>query len=177
MPIFHDLQVSALEPLTDDAIKVTLEVPDALREEYRFVPGQHLTFGHQGEAGPIRRTFSICSTPASGELSVAVKMLPAGVFSGFVANRLRVGDHLSVMTPAGRFSPRGHADRRPRTVVAIVAGSGITPVMSIMTTLLETEPERASCCATGAAGPPRSCSSRRSPTSRTGSSTGWRSST
>ena len=141
MPIFHDLRVSALEPLTDDAVKITLEVPDPLREEYRFVPGQHLTFGHEGETGLIRRTFSICSTPASGELSVAVKVLPAGVFSGFVAHRLRVGDRLPVMTPAGRFSSRPRPGEGPRTVVAIVAGSGITPVMSIMTTLLETEPE------------------------------------
>ena len=140
MPVFHELRVAALEPLTDDAVRLTLAVPDELREAYRFVPGQHLTFAHPGDDGVIRRTFSICSTPASGELQVAIKLLPGGVFSGFVAERLQVGDALRVMTPAGRFSSRGPTDE-PRTVVAVVAGSGITPLMSIMTTLLETEPE------------------------------------
>ncbi len=141
MPVFHDLAVSGIEPLTDDAIKITLAVPAGLRAEYRFAAGQHLTFAHPGESGLVRRTFSICSTPASGELSVAVKVLPGGVFSGFVAERLRVGDTLTVMTPAGRFSSRSHPGGGPRTVAAIVAGSGITPVMSIMTTLLEAEPD------------------------------------
>lgn len=141
MPVFHDLGVSGLEYLTDDAIKLTLEVPEPLRDEYRFTPGQHLTFAHQGVTGVVRRTFSICSTPASGELSVAIKLLPGGEFSGFVAERLRVGDRLKVMTPAGRFSSRSQADPGPRTVAAVVAGSGITPIMSIMSALLETEPE------------------------------------
>ena len=140
MPVFHELRVAALEPLTDDAVRLTLAIPDELLEAYRFVPGQHLTFAHRGDDGVIRRTFSICSTPASGDLQVAIKLLSGGVFSGFVAERLQVGDALRVMTPAGRFSSRGPTDE-PRTVVAVVAGSGITPLMSIMTTLLETEPE------------------------------------
>ncbi len=142
MPIFHDLRVSALEPLTDDAIKVTLEVPDALREEYRFVPGQHLTFAHQGEAGLDPADVLDLFDPRQRRAAAwPSRCCPAGCSPVSSPTGCGSAITLSVMTPAGRFSSRGHADRRPRTVVAIVAGSGITPVMSIMTTLLETEPE------------------------------------
>lgn len=141
MPNFHELTVSRLDRLTEDAVRITLAVPDELREAYAFLPGQHLTFAHRTATGVIRRTFSICSSPTSGELSVAVKVLPSGVFSRYVAEELRTGDQLTVMTPAGRFTPRTPPAGGSRTVAAIVAGSGITPVMSIMTTLLETEPE------------------------------------
>ncbi len=143
MPVFHELAVAGLEPLTDDAVRVALAVPDPLRAEYLFSAGQHLTFALDSEVGPVRRTYSICSTPAayeaSGELSVGVKILPDGVFSRLVAERLRIGDRLRVMTPAGRFSARSRLPSRDRTSMAIVAGSGITPVLSIMATLLETE--------------------------------------
>ena len=123
---------------------ITLAVPEPLRAEYGFTAGQHLSFAIDSEVGPVRRTFSICSTPAAyeatGELSVGVKILPDGVFSRLVADRLRVGDRLRVMTPAGRFTAPPTAPGR-RTAIAVVAGSGITPVLSIMATVLETEPQ------------------------------------
>ena len=144
MPAFHELTVAGIEPLTEDAIRVTLAVPDALRSAYRFTAGQHLTFAVATEGGPQRRTYSICSTPAeyeaSGRLSVGVKLLPDGVFSRLVTERLRPGDRLRVLAPAGRFSARPGPVDGSRTSVAIVAGSGITPVLPIMTTLLESEP-------------------------------------
>lgn len=145
MATFHTLRVGAVESLTADSVLLTLEVPPDLRAAYAFLPGQHLTFRHMHEGAEIRRTFSICSTPASGRLQVAIKVLPAGVFSGYVHTRVRPGTELSVMTPVGRFVPRSFGDpelaRSPRRYVAVCAGSGITPVMSIMTALVEAEPD------------------------------------
>jgi ring-1,2-phenylacetyl-CoA epoxidase subunit PaaE len=144
MPAFHDLVVSSVDSITDDSAAITLEVPPELADAYEFTPGQHLTFRLQHEGAEIRRTFSIFTTPASGELRVAVKLLPDGVFSHLVAHRLVPGERLSVMTPAGRFGRRALSDTvvpsRPashQTYAAICAGSGITPILSIMTATLE----------------------------------------
>jgi ring-1,2-phenylacetyl-CoA epoxidase subunit PaaE len=137
MPSFHPLRVAAIEDLTDDAVALSFEVPEELREEYRFVAGQHLSI--QG-ADDKRRSFSIFTTPASGRLCVGVKKLPGGTFSERVLSRLKVGDQLDVMTPAGRFTVVPDPEAK-RTYVAIAAGSGITPVLSIITTLLEEEPD------------------------------------
>jgi len=140
VPVFHDLTVARLDRLTEDAISITLAVPDQLREAYRFRPGQHLTFRHPTPDGEIRRTFSIWTTPESGVLAVAVKLLPTGVFSTHVRDGLTVGDRVSVMTPAGRFGPRPVDDDAPRTYAAVVAGSGITPILSIFGAVLGEQP-------------------------------------
>lgn len=133
---FHSLQVADIEPLTDDALALTFAVPEELRSAYAWQAGQHLTI--DCEDG-VRRSYSIASTPSSGVLKVGIKRLPGGAFSGAVLERLRVGDSLQVMTPAGRFTPAG--SDQPRSYAAIAAGSGITPVLSIVGHLLETEPE------------------------------------
>lgn len=144
MATFHTLRVSAVEPLTADSLLLSLAVPPELRTAYAFLPGQHLTFRHTHAGTEIRRTFSICSTPASGRLEVAIKLLPGGIFSGYVRAAVGPGTELTVMTPVGRFVPRSFREPRSaggaRRYVAVCAGSGITPVMSIMTALLETEP-------------------------------------
>jgi ring-1,2-phenylacetyl-CoA epoxidase subunit PaaE len=128
--------VASIEPLTDDAVALTFAVPDDLTEEYAFVHGQHLTIrGDDGE----RRSFSICTTPRSGLLRIGVKKLPGGAFSEGVVGTLHVGDELDVMTPAGRFTTTLDPESA-RTYVAIAAGSGITPVLSIVSTILEEEP-------------------------------------
>jgi len=135
-PQFHPLRVASVEPLTDDSVAITFAVPPELAEDYRFVHGQHLTIrGDDGE----RRSFSICTTPASGTLRIGVKKLPGGVFSEGVVDHLHVGDELDVMTPAGRFTTHLDPGSR-RTYAAIAAGSGITPVVSIVSTILEQEP-------------------------------------
>jgi ring-1,2-phenylacetyl-CoA epoxidase subunit PaaE len=147
MAVFHDLVVRRLDPVTADSVALTLTVPEELREAYAFLPGQHLTFRHTAADGAeLRRTFSIFTTPSSGCLRVAIKYLPGGVFSGFVRDQVHPGSVLSVMTPVGRFVPRalregGAAEPGPHCYVAVCAGSGITPVLSIMATLLETEPD------------------------------------
>jgi ring-1,2-phenylacetyl-CoA epoxidase subunit PaaE len=135
-PQFHPLRVASVEPLTDDSVELTFAVPPELADDYRFVHGQHLTIrGDDGE----RRSFSICTTPRSGVLTIGVKKLPGGVFSHGVVDTLRVGDALDVMTPAGRFTTTLDP-ASAKTYVAIAAGSGITPVISIISTILEDEP-------------------------------------
>jgi len=135
-PQFHPLRVASVEPLTDDSVAITFAVPDDLADDYRFVHGQHLTIrGDDGE----RRSFSICTSPRSGRMTIGVKKLPGGAFSEGVVDTLHVGDELDVMTPAGRFTTQLEPTSR-KTYVAIAAGSGITPLLSIVTTILEEEP-------------------------------------
>src|SRR3978361_1720833 len=100
-PQFHPLRGASVEPLTDDSVAITFAVPEGLGEDYRFVHGQHLTIrGDDGE----RRSFSICTSPSSGRMTIGVKKLPGGAFSEGVVDTLHVGDELDVMTPAGRFT-------------------------------------------------------------------------
>jgi ring-1,2-phenylacetyl-CoA epoxidase subunit PaaE len=132
----HPLKVSAIEELTDDAVSITFDVPEALRDDYAWAPGQHVTI--RG-ADDVRRSYSICTPPSSGRLRIGVKRLPGGAFSEVVVGKLQVGDQLDVMTPAGRFTTATDPAAR-RTCVAIAAGSGITPVLSIVSSILEQEP-------------------------------------
>ncbi|KWX05034.1 phenylacetic acid degradation protein [Carbonactinospora thermoautotrophica] len=138
--VFHRLRVRAVDRLTDDAVAVTFDVPDELREEYRFEPGQHLTIRWTTPDGEeARRTYSICAPATSGELRIGVKRLAGGLFSTHACGRLRPGDTLEVMTPAGQFRvplDPGHA----KHYAAIAAGSGITPILSIISTALQVEP-------------------------------------
>ena len=133
---FHSLRVAAIDELTDDAVALTFEVPPDLADEFRFVHGQHLSIRGGDD---VRRSYSICTAPSSGVLRIGVKRLPGGAFSEGVVDRLVVGDTLEVMTPAGRFTSQLDPTAR-RTYVAIAAGSGITPVLSILSAILEGEP-------------------------------------
>lgn len=138
---FHSLRVAAIDELTDDAVALTFEVPDDLAGEFAFAPGQHLSIrGGSGATDEVRRSYSLCTPPSSGVLRIGVKRLPGGAFSQGVVDGLRVGDRLDVMTPAGRFTATVDPAAR-RTHVAIAAGSGITPVLSIVAAILEGEPE------------------------------------
>jgi len=136
--VFHRLRVSSVERLTDDAVAVTFEVPPELREEYRFAAGQHVNVSVPG-GDEVRRSYSICAPAGSGTLRIAVKRIPDGTFSSYALGSLAPGDELDVMTPAGRFTP-ALDPAHTRHYVAIAAGSGITPVMSIVSTVLDVEP-------------------------------------
>lgn len=138
--VFHPLRVATVERLTDDAVAVTFEVPDDLRAEFAFNPGQHLSVRAAALGDDVRRNYSICAPATGGPLRIGVKRIPGGAFSGFVAERLRPGDTLDVMTPTGTFSPRLDPAQAKR-YVAVAAGSGITPVLSILATVLEVEPD------------------------------------
>lgn len=136
---FHHLPVSCVERLTPVSVAITLAVPDNLRETFRFRAGQHLTFLD----GELRRSYSICSTPTDlrdcGVLTVGVKRVPTGIFST-KAQEVKPGDVLSVLPPLGHFTTDIQPDRA-RRYAAIVAGSGITPVLSLASTALSTEPQ------------------------------------
>src|SRR4051794_40949470 len=136
---FHPLRVADVEQLTADAVAVTFAMPPELRADYAFAPGQHLTLRAVVDGEEVRRSYSICSAPSSGRLRIAIKRLEGGVFSGHALQQLRAGDVLDVMRPAGRFGVRLDPANAEH-YVAIVAGSGITPVLSILESVLETEP-------------------------------------
>lgn len=138
--LFHPLTVTRLRPEAGDAVVMTLRIPPALLETFDFQPGQFLTIKANVNQAELRRSYSICSTPrqlkAQGELEVGIRVIPGGLFSNWVADTVKVNDVLSVMAPDGRFvSERAHAHHR----VGIAAGSGITPILSIMRHVLETE--------------------------------------
>ena len=137
--VFHPLRVAALERLTEDSVAVTFDVPDHLRDEFRFNPGQHLSVKAAALGDDVRRNYSICAPATGGPLRIGVKRIPEGVFSAFVADTLKPGDVLDVMTPTGTFSTRLDPSQAKR-YVAVAAGSGITPVLSILATALEVEP-------------------------------------
>ncbi|WP_432172872.1 2Fe-2S iron-sulfur cluster-binding protein [Streptomyces sp. Tue6028] len=147
MARFHALPVAAVDRLTDDSVALTLAVPPALREEYRHAAGQHLALRCTIDGEKIRRTYSICSpAPAPGDegphtLRVGVRLVDGGAFSTHAHKEIAVGDDVEVMTPAGRFTLEPAAG----LYAAVVGGSGITPVLSIVSTLLAREPEARFC--------------------------------
>ncbi|MFE2938620.1 2Fe-2S iron-sulfur cluster-binding protein [Streptomyces sp. NPDC059255] len=141
--MFHPLRVSEVEPLTDDAVALTLAVPPELREAFRHMPGQHIALRRRTAHGEeIRRTYSICA-PAGPEptLRVGIRLVEGGEFSTYALKELAVGDTVEVMEPTGRFV----LEPRPGHFAAIVGGSGITPVLSIAATLLLREPTARFC--------------------------------
>lgn len=140
MPVFHPLRVSDVRRETADTVSVAFDVPPELAEAYTFEPGQHLTFRVPGPDGDeVRRSYSICSGLDDGELRVAVKNLPGGVFGVYANERMQVGDVLDVMTPVGRFTTTFDPSAA-RSYLGIAAGSGITPVMSLIRSALRREP-------------------------------------
>ncbi|MFH8451158.1 1,2-phenylacetyl-CoA epoxidase subunit PaaE [Streptomyces fungicidicus] len=145
MARFHRLRVAAVDRLTDDSVALTLSVPPPLREEYRYAPGQHLALRRVADGEEVRRTYSICSPAPEGgapsTLRVGVRLVNGGAFSTYALKEIAAGDELEVMTPAGRFT----LPPAPGRYAAIVGGSGITPVLSIVSTLLAREPEARFC--------------------------------
>ena len=129
---FRALRVAGVERLCDDAVAVTFDVPAELAGAYAFRPGQSLTVRRPGDAADERRTYSICA-PAGARPRIGVREVPGGLISGWLVNELRVGDAVEVAPPSGTFTPDLAAGGRH---VAIAAGSGITPVLSIAASLL-----------------------------------------
>jgi ring-1,2-phenylacetyl-CoA epoxidase subunit PaaE len=135
----HRLEVTAVRPLTEESSAVHLAVPDDVAGVFAFEPGQHLTIVRTEDGEEVRRSYSICVPARSGELAVGVRHLPGGRFSSFVADGLRPGDALDVLPPSGRFGPQIDPTTS-RHHACIAAGSGITPVLSIVATVLAEEP-------------------------------------
>jgi len=140
MPKFHSLKVRDVRKETEDAVSVSFDVPEDLKEEYSFIQGQYLTFKKELNGEEIRRSYSICRSPLDNDLRVAIKRVEDGLFSTYANDQLEVGDVLDVMTPLGRFYTPIDPDNE-KHYVAFAAGSGITPVMAHMRTVLAMEPK------------------------------------
>ena len=135
---FHGLEVAQVQPETANAVRITLHVPPALAPQYEFIPGQYLTLERIVDAEPVRRSYSICSIPGE-PLQVGIKLQPGGRFSTYANRAMRAGDRLEVATPEGRFV-QANGGRRGLSYFCIAAGSGITPVLSIVRATLKHNP-------------------------------------
>ena len=141
MSRFHSLRIAAVHNETRDAVVVTFEVPESAREAFRFVSGQHLTLKAVVAGEELRRSYSICSAPHEDRLRVAIKRVPDGVFSMWAHRELQPGHVIEVMEPAGAFGvPPWAPGESSRHHLAVAAGSGITPILSIIKSVLVTEP-------------------------------------
>ena len=136
---FHSLAVKQLTQETEDCVSIVFDVPQALEEQFKFTQGQYLTLRKEIGGEDLRRSYSICSGVDDNELRVAVKKVAGGRFSTYATEQLRVGDALEVMPPMGNFFVELQPEAR-RHHVAFAAGSGITPVLSLIKTTLAKEP-------------------------------------
>ena len=138
MASFYKLKIDNITRETSNAISISFSVPEELKNLYQFTAGQYVTLKLTLDGNEIRRAYSICSSPASGELRVAIKEVANGIFSTFANRNLQVGDILEVGQPEGNFvfEPANQSNN----YAAFVAGSGITPDFSILTSVLESEP-------------------------------------
>ena len=137
---FHTLQIAEVIPETSDAKSIRFELPEELREEFSFKPGQHLTLKADIAGEDVRRTYSLCVAPQDAELKVTVKRIAGGVFSNWANDNLKPGDAVEVMPPHGSFTWDFRAGAGNH-YVGFAGGSGITPVISLLKTALLTEPE------------------------------------
>jgi len=135
---FHSLRVVDKRPETARAVALTFDVPEPLRPSFRFIAGQHIALRANVDGEELRRTYSICSSPADPELRICIRLIPGGRFSRFVADRLEIGAALDVLMPNGSFHAPPYSGRS-RHCVAFAAGIGITPVLSVVRDLLESE--------------------------------------
>src|ERR1043165_5810723 len=135
---FHSLKIKELRKETPDCVSVLFEIPDALRETFSFKQGQSLTMRTFLNGDEIRRTYSMCSSPIDDEWRVAIKKQESGLFSSFANEKLKAGDELEVMEPVGKFYTELDPSNK-KNYLAFAAGSGITPVISIIKTTLRTE--------------------------------------
>lgn len=135
---FHDLTITSVRHLTDDSIEVTFAVPDELVDDYDYAPGQYIALRTQLEGEEVRRSYSICQAPVTGELKVGIKRDLGGLFSTWAIDTLAPGMALSVMMPEGGFTSQTATP--PAHYAAIAAGSGITPIVALIESTLRADP-------------------------------------
>ena len=123
----HSLKISKINRLTSDAVEITFAIPNQLISVFSFIPGQYITISANINDEVIRRAYSLCSDPKSGEVAVGVKKVEKGKMSTFLTEQVKVGDVLEVMPPKGRFILQNQ-----QKVVGICAGSGVTPILSMI---------------------------------------------
>jgi len=137
---FHTLTVASVEPITDSSVAVRFDIPDELVETFTHEAGQHVIVKATIDGESVRRSYSICSPSGSTELTVGVKHLDGGVFSTYANSVLAAGDTVEVTAPTGDFTIATRPEHESH-YIAIVAGSGITPVLSMISSVLAFEPE------------------------------------
>jgi ring-1,2-phenylacetyl-CoA epoxidase subunit PaaE len=140
MSSFLKLIIKEVKRETKDAVSILFSVPEELQPNYTFIAGQYINLRLTLDNQEIRRAYSICSAPDSGELRIAVKAVSNGLFSQFANSKLKAGDVLEVGKPEGKFTFEPQTDRQ-RNYAAFVAGSGITPAVSILKSVLKNEPK------------------------------------
>ena len=138
MSDFHPLKIASADILTPSAVALTFDIPENLQQNFAFKAGQYITLKHTVNGQELRRAYSISSPPSSGKLTVGIKKMPNGTFSVYANEQLKAGDVLEVMHPEGRFVFDASG---PKNIAAFAAGSGITPIMSIAQTVLESNPD------------------------------------
>jgi len=137
---FHSLKVRKVEKETEDCVSIEFEIPEDLKEAFQFKQGQNLTIKKVLNGEELRRSYSICTSPFENKLRVAVKKAEGGVFSTWANEELNAGELLEVLPPTGKFYTELNPSQK-KNYVAFAAGSGITPILSIIKTTLLTEPE------------------------------------
>lgn len=140
MSVFHKLSVKEVRRETPNAVSVVFNIPEDLKEEFNFIPGQYITLQIDLDGNKIRRAYSICSSQKSNELRVAIKSVEKGSFSVYANTKLKPGDIIEVADPEGKFN-LNTSDSNKKNYIAFAAGSGITPVISMIKSVIETEKE------------------------------------
>ncbi|PCJ87008.1 MAG: phenylacetic acid degradation protein [Flavobacteriales bacterium] len=140
MAKFYKLKVTDVRRETDDCVSVAFDVPDELKDQYKYIQGQYLTLKFDFNGKEVRRSYSFCSSPATEkEIRIAAKKVSGGQVSTYLNDKANVGDELDVMTPMGNFHTELHPSNK-KTYVLFAGGSGITPIISIIKTVLHVEP-------------------------------------
>ena len=138
MPTLNTLKVGAVDRLTPQSVVISIDVPNHLSSSYVYLPGQYITLELEINGNTVRRSYSICSSPNSGLLQVGIKEVPNGIFSTYVNRKIKKGDEIKAGKPEGRFTFNSKNESIP--IMAVAAGSGITPIMSIVRSFLDSSP-------------------------------------
>jgi ring-1,2-phenylacetyl-CoA epoxidase subunit PaaE len=138
-PKFHTVTIAEVRTETDDTVSVAFAIPAALQQDYDYQSGQYITCKQIINGEEVRRSYSLCSAPQDAEWRVAVKQVPNGVFSTYINQDLKIGDTIDIMTPMGHFVPTDVI--AAKNYFGFASGSGITPVLSILKTVLNSNPE------------------------------------
>ena len=139
MAEFYEVKIADLYKETKDTVVVTFDLPDSIKEEFGFIQGQHLILKKQINGQDVRRTYSLCTSPDDQVWKVAIKQIPGGVFSTYANEQLAIGDSIQIMKPHGNFYVKTKPENS-NNYIAFAAGSGITPIISMIKTHLEREP-------------------------------------
>lgn len=137
-PRFHTLEIKDVRKETSDSVSIAFEIPNELKKDYRYLPGQYLTLKTIIDSEEVRRSYSLCSAPFENEWRIAIKQVENGKFSTFANHSLKIGDTIDVMTPNGNFALKSEENNQ-KSYALFAAGSGVTPILSIAKEILKIE--------------------------------------